>query len=363
MAGDYRNEQDEANAQAYSGKNVADAFNSLGDMLLRARQQRNIQNLEEANKEKYSAFTAAQQKETRKQNLQQAEDLVNKGAGVGKKLNVKIGDIDVSQTEENPLKYMSRSQQAGNKALSHAYDIYAKGVPDIMKSSSAAEEGLNALNDPTQSGSLGIVRSQMLRSMGMNRYNDNEAKATMPPNLYQYAKTLFNGVSSWDGDTSKAPDDVNPMSAQQKQAANSFFRGALQVSLQKHQVFKSMALDSYRNSGYFDPDRAKQFQATVGQDLDQHLQSIMAPKPGTPPSNYNSPPPQGPAPQKGLLDKAIGGIQSIFGGKPQQQPQAQQQAPANPLSAKAAKYRQYLNTGGAPIPDAEQELKAGGVQW
>lgn len=207
----------------------------------------------------------------------------------GEKMNFKVGDVSGGQSEENPMKYLFRSQQQGAHALSHAYDTYSKGLPDLNKAASAASEGLNAVSDPTQSGSLGIVRSQMLRSMGMNRYNEKEAAQSMPPALYQQAKQLFAGVSNWDSNT-PSQDDVNPMNAMQKQAANNFFRGSLQTVKERHRLLRQTALGSYQNSGFFDPQQGQQFSASVGKDFDDYLDKIMAPKPGTVPQNYNSPP-------------------------------------------------------------------------
>lgn len=275
------------------------------------QQQQNVEQQKLAQPGQLLQQKAKIEADTQQRELEQAQNIVEQQAGKGRAVNAKVGGVDVSQKEENPLKYLFKSQQQGAHALQHAYDTYSKGLPDLNKAAGASVEGLQAVSDPTQIGSLGIVRSQMLRSMGMNRYNDQEASKSMPPALYQYAKGLFMGADNWSGSD---PDkgDNNPMNANQKQAAESFFRGNLQNVKERHGLLRQTALGSYQNSGFYDPAQAEGFKNSVGKDFDGYLDKNLAPKPGTPPSNYQSPIPGAEKQQPAQQPQQQSGLSGFF---------------------------------------------------
>lgn len=326
---DYRSPVDEANQKALGFGATMDQANSLADFLQKGNQFRQQQQ---------QPFNLAKQKsqlesEAEARQLEQAQGVVDNQAKAGRAINAKIGGVDISQKEDNPLKYMFRVTQKGNDATSKAYSMYASDLGKLKSGVDASKEGLDAVSDPNQMGSMGIIRSNMLRAMGMNRYNDQEASKSLPPALYQTVRTLFTGATSgWDGQNVKAGDDNNPLTPQQKAAATGFFRGHIANAQNQHDMIKNKARGSLRSSGYFSPDTAKTLEDGLSNSgFDQYTSGILAPKPGSVPVNYNSPPPGAgqpppqPPQQPGFLDK-LKSMLNPFGG------QTQQQSPSAPMS-------------------------------
>lgn len=363
MGNDYRSSLDTSNQANFGFKNTLAQLNNLTQARQNQQkmdqqstqfnasqaQAKEMPGIEEQSKEKYDAFTTGQKASTQQANLAQAQDIVDQNSKGGRKVNAKIGDVDISQTDDNPLKYMFQASQKGNHALTHAYDTYAKGVPDLQKKFQASSEGLDAINDPSQIGAVGVVRSNMLRAMGMSRYNDAEASKSLPPSLYSQIKPLFSSVKGalegWSGDPNAAKDngDMNPMDPTQKAAASSFFRGNLQNLKGQHQMLKQTGMGSYQSSGYFDPDKAKQLQGSMGTELDAAIDKRLAPPPGTPPSNQQSPlapPPQTPS----MLDK----LKGMFGAKPAQPQQSQPQQSQGQSGTIRVKHKASGQTGTIP---------------
>lgn len=313
------------------GEYTSSAGNSLDNLFKSLQPLNDI--AEQKSKEKLLAQQQAGQgqllqqkadlaKQEQERNINTLQDLLGKSTP-GHKMNFKVGDVSGGESDENPLKYAFQDQKLQGKALSHAYDIYAKGLPDLNKKIQASSEGLDIINDPSQIGALGQARSLMLRSMGMNRYNEQEASKSLPPSLFGTVKQMFQGAEGWSGNPTDANKfgDVNPMNALQKKAADSFFRGNLKSAQDQHQLLKKTALGSYQQSGFYDPARAVDFQATVGKDLDDSLNKRLMPGPNAQVSNQQSQLPKTPQPQQpsGPLDK-LKSMFSMGGASQPQQP-------------------------------------------
>jgi hypothetical protein len=168
---------------------------------------------------------------------------------------------------------------------------YMAGLQKIQPGADAAAEGLEAINDPKNSGSLGQARTLMLKSMGMNRYNEQEAKAVLPSALQGVVSGLFNSVG----------DDQNPLNGSQKAAIGQFFQHQLDTSKNNHEMLKANVMNGYNMSQYADPARAQSMSATLGKPFSDRLTTYADRYKAVPATGgYN---PQAPAPEPGMIDK------------------------------------------------------------
>lgn len=285
---------------------------NLGDSMIKQQQfQQQQQQPFELAKQKAQLGGEAQQRE-----LDQAKNIVNEGSGVGKRMAVKVGDTSVAEQEENPLKYMMKNQQYGNKALSHAYDTYMKAFPEVQKRAQSASEGLEAVNDPNQVGSIGQAKTLLIKNLGMNRYNQQEGNALVPGNLSQIFHQMYNTVGG----------DENPLTDTQRQAMNTVFHNSLQIAKKQHDMAKNNALGSYMQSGYADPMQAQQFKSQVGQDFDKQLNDTVDRFKEVPKTVGYQPPGSGSQsvkPPPSMVDR----LKSMFSPSQPPQPSQPQQAP------------------------------------
>lgn len=349
MARDYRSSVDEQNNKDFSFGAARDQANLLAQMLQKKQEFEQTQALQKFMQQQgFQHADAAQQagfeqqkemvpiEEQSKKNvatfehgLDQADYEKVKGdvednSKAGRKTSGALGKAHYGETDEDPLKYTVRVKQKDNDASTKAYSMYAKDYDGMKKGVDAAKEGLDAINDPTQGGSIGIARSMMIRTAGMNRYNGEEGLAMLPKNLQQAAKTLFQGVTNgWDGQSVKAGDDNNPMTPQQKAAAESFFRGHIANTQQQNEASKNKARGYLRSTGHFTPDTSKVLEDGFSQaGFDDYTKSILAPKPGTSPINQQSPLPKDPGNTQPAQPQQSGGIfsslKNFLTPKPQQ---------------------------------------------
>lgn len=175
--------------------------------------------------------------------------------------SLKAGEISIGS---DPTAHLMQANQRGEAAaIKQAQDLYSKAVPDLRKKMTAINEGLDAVNNPNDPGALGKARTAILSSMGMNRYNENEAKAILPPNMYSTASGLFN----------MGGDDSNPLSDVQKKATNSFFTGQLDNIRQQHSASKQSAINAAMSSP-FATQMTSQRLANLGQPEEEYLGKI-----------------------------------------------------------------------------------------
>lgn len=175
-------------------------------------------------------------------------------------------------------------------AYQKAQHVYMSGLPKLQQTAQAASEGLDFTNDPKNIGSLGQARTLMLKSMGMNRYNENEAKAVLPPTLYGAVANVFNAAGG----------DAAPLTENQRQNINQFFKTQLDGVKSQHDMLKQNALQNYSGSTYSNPQRAQMLGQTMGAPMESALSKST--------SRYQAvPQTQGPnltpTPNPGMVDK------------------------------------------------------------
>jgi hypothetical protein len=161
-------------------------------------------------------------------------------------------------------KYLMAQQKQGINATKGAIDYYNKGASKLQDKAASAEEGLAATNDPNNIGSLGQARSLAIRALGMNRYNEAEAQAVLPPTLYSSISKVFNS----------AGDENSPMNSAQQQAMNTLFKHSLNSVQQQHDMLRSNAVSEYELHPAADPTKAQQLQQSLGSQFDSHLKQV-----------------------------------------------------------------------------------------
>jgi hypothetical protein len=186
--------------------------------------------------------------------LKQLQDSAPDGA------QIKAGDLS---TGVDPMAHMMMQNQKGSaSALMAAQKTYMSGLPKIQDQANAAGELMDLANDPKNQGSLGQARTMMLKSMGMNRYNSDEAKSVLGGNLGSTADQLFNAGSGGDN---------NPLTDSQKQMVNQFAQTMLSTAKQKHDQLKANANQVYGISQYADPAKVQQLQQSLGSPMDSQF--------------------------------------------------------------------------------------------
>lgn len=236
-----------------------------------------------------------------------AKQEVQEAAGKGKRISAKIGGASYGDSETDPTLAKNRGTSS---AIEKANGYYMKGLPKIQEMSKAAQMGLESVNDPKQVGSLGQARTMLLKTFGMNRYNENEANAVLPPAVRGTFAKLFNS----------AGDDMNPLNESQRAAVNSIFSSTLEHAKTQHEMLKQNALNSYKTSPYYEPERGALLENTMGAPFAKELEGSITkykPVPTT------QPPAPSAAPLPGLLDNAKAKLSQLFGGA----------SPATPASA------------------------------
>jgi hypothetical protein len=303
--------------QRTGSDNLADFIGNANRIAQQNNQAKNELNQQKQGKQQdlSNALTEQQNKanlgeQEQQRNLQQLQDLIGGASGKGKKISAKIGDVQYSDAETDPY---VRMRQGENDASKQFTKIYNQGLPKIQQAVSAAGEGLKSIDDPAQMGSVGQARTLMLKTMGMSRYNEKEAAATLPPTLLQYAHQLFNTVG----------DDANPIQPNQKEAVRHFFQSALDTSKQQHDMLYQNAVNAYNISPYAAPNRDFSGQR---KPMDTFLDQSVPKPPPAPPSSPTGKPLANTAPPTQPTDPWWKRI------LPSQQPQASQSVPA-PQSA------------------------------
>lgn len=277
--------------------------------------------------------------QTQEKNLQTAQDITDKYSGKGKKVSVNLsgnGGVSLGENEPSLTSQLLGNQKAQAAAVKGAVDIYQHGLPDIQKRLDAAKEGLDAVNDPKQVGSIGQAKSLMIKNLGMNRYNEQEGNALVPKTLSQKISEIFN----YSG------DDNSPLNPAQRAALNQVFMNSLDMAKNKHDMLKKNAMNAYQVSPFFDPTRADQLNQTIGGPLEQSISDIQKQYKSAPTTNYQPGVTQAP-PNQNIFSKLL----SHIGLSSNQPAQVQPQQPA-PQQAQAPVQQSMPQPGAAPQPGA-----------
>jgi hypothetical protein len=220
-----------------------------------------------------------------------------------------------------------KSKVGEEHAIGKAHQVYKEGLVPIQKMLSASAEGLQAISDPKQVGSLGQARTLALKAFGMNRYNQDEAKAVIPAHLQSMVAELFN----------KGGGDESPLDDSTRRSTASLFRNNIQAAKEQHDILKKNALANYGASLYSNPDRATALGQTIGAPTDEYISQTLKKFQDLP--DTHTPAIQRPAPTStvdkvregagGIMDSIKSGLSSLFHG-----PAASPVAPQTSLSRK-----------------------------
>jgi hypothetical protein len=250
-----------------------------------------------------------------------------RGQNPHQKLNVTVSKEGAGVSDATPYDPAEALRSRGNNsAIAKANDYYMKGAAKIQDKAAAAQMGLDSVNDPKQIGSLGQARTLLLKTFNMNRYNQEEANAVLPPAIRGKFAQLFNSSG----------DDMNPLNESQRASLNSIFTGTLQHAKEQHEMLKQNALNTYKTSGYYDEGLGKQLEETMGKPLSQKLDESIkkyAPVPTT-----QTPEPSA-APLPSVMDHVKSGLNALFQPPTPQAPQAaapQGVAPQAPIAPQGA---------------------------
>jgi hypothetical protein len=129
----------------------------------------------------------------------------------GSKITAKLGDASFGDSEavDPALKMMAGNQKQDLAAGGKAVAIYNRLVPKLQEQHAKLEEGLSAVNDPNQIGSVGAAKSFLISgAAAMNRYNQTEGDALVPPSIVNKMQEMANSFG----------DDANPLTPQQRQS-------------------------------------------------------------------------------------------------------------------------------------------------
>lgn len=217
---------------------------------------------------------------------------------------------DLSTGVDPYARMVLQNQKQGASAIQSAQKQYMSGLPKIQQQLSASQELSDVANDPKNVGSIGQARTLMLKSMGMSRYNEQEAKAVMPPSLQSAVTGMFN----------QAGGDDTPLNAAQQRAINTFSQHMAANANNSHEQLKQNVMTGYQMSPYYDPSRGQQMQQQLGQPFSQAYGDFT--KKSQQVSNSATPPAQQPAPQ-GSVDKLYNLIRGGGQGAPAPAPQPQ----------------------------------------
>lgn len=175
-------------------------------------------------------------------------------------VGIKAGKLSITHGP-NPGAADSANKRGEAHAIDQALNTYKSGKSKLDKPMQAAIEGLNSVNDPENTGSLGQARTLMLSSMGMNRYNENEAKAVLPPAIHGMVASLMNSVGG----------DESPLNETQKKVVNQFFKSRLESVKRQHDSLKQDSLNAASSSPFSTPSTSSRLSG-LGKSMDDALE-------------------------------------------------------------------------------------------
>lgn len=265
-------------------------------------------------------------------------------------VSVSSDGASIHPIDEN--KAGDKDKKGEESAIKNATSLYNRGLPKIQQTMLAAQEGLKTVNDPNQIGSLGTGRTLALKMFGMNRYNENEAKAVVPSTLQGHLSSLMNATG----------DDSTPLNEAQKRSLNTIFLNGIQGAKDQHDLLKQNALGSYSSSLYSKPERSQALQQSLGSAVDSSLKDSLANTakyPTTQTSPAERPAPTGIVDKlRGLLTGSSPAVNNSAVSPQPQAPSAPQAAPKRTVSS--SEVTEYATKHAIPVESAAQFLKSQG---
>lgn len=208
---------------------------------------------------------------------------------------VKAGEL--SAGVDPALKFAQQQQSQQLSAAKSMNSTYNRGASKMSDQMGAIGEGIDALQNPTQI-TRGFIKTNLLKALGMNRFNEAEANALLPPTLAGAASRLLAGVGA----------DTDPIPANQAAALSRVYKSLASTVDQKHaqlvEDLKSQYPSQLGPAPALGDVRTKAFKDTLSRFAspqltpEQQLKSD-APLPVAPPAT-------------GVVDK----LASFFGRKP-----------------------------------------------
>lgn len=165
---DYRNSVDEANLQNFGFKNTLEQQNKLAQMIQQKnqqqqqasefqqsqQQQRDMPGIEQKAKGDEMGLQRMLTRQDTDDNLAKATGIVSDNARKGVKINAKVGNVDVSQSEQNVfMQGQKNMDQEGRILAANATKAY-KPIDDQAQAVKATVQSLNAGNPTGDSAAI-----------------------------------------------------------------------------------------------------------------------------------------------------------------------------------------------------------------
>lgn len=270
----YRN----ANDQALEAERMSvDSANKLGDFFAKMAESKQQGQQEQANIQEKGRQEEEQEKlksqlggETTQRNLGILQNYMKNGQ-MPNGLELNLGATGGVEAKQNPMTAYLKGDQT---AYQSAANVYNKGQTKLSDEIDAVANIGDALKN-NNAGAMGQLRAAMLKANGFSRFNEAEARQSMPDS----AKSEVNGwlqknnlpVFSFDANKDSAVDK-GVMNDAQKGIATQFAQGKLQQISARHNQLKSLASQNYKGSPMANPQR--DIGSDLGAPLDQRLQQL-----------------------------------------------------------------------------------------
>lgn len=154
--------------------------------------------------------------------------------------------------------------QAGNKAVGDVLQSYDVNSRPLLKQ----VEALNSLKDVISNNNqmtVGLAQTAMLSALGMNRYNENEAKNQIQPSL---AARMNRWMSAATG------EDKATLTDSQVKDLRDFISQKSDSLLRANDTIKKQAIERFRQSRFYDPSQEERLQSGLGQAISSQLSEI-----------------------------------------------------------------------------------------
>lgn len=248
----------------------------------------------------------------------QAQELSPEGA------SVKAGDVSIGI---DPFAKQAQQNSRGDaQAAAQAHRIYNQGASKLQDVAMNALEGLKSIDDPNNMAAVGQARALLLKSTGLNRFNEQEAKALLGDSLYGKSMQLLNSLGR----------DENPLTEAQRRSVKSILADSLRNTKTRHDMLKENAINAYTSSPFASSDRAELLKRSLGGGFSKQLEDATKEAPEVASSrDPNQAPKPGAYPASPTIgDKlksflGLGGQQQPQSAPMPQQPSAQMQAPTS----------------------------------
>ncbi len=181
---DYRSTVDQQNAKNYGLNTVLDQTNKLAQMLQQKQQfqdqqdqqtqmqqagfqqQKDMGMQNAGNEESIAKLKHQLGQQDIDQNFDKAQEMVDNNSKMGRKVNVKLGNVDVSQADTNPYLQQSRAQSHEGTEVRNAA---TKAFSTIDQQAQAVKATVDSLNLGNPTGDSAAVMNEVKAISGSSR--------------------------------------------------------------------------------------------------------------------------------------------------------------------------------------------------